>query len=527
MSLLRRPLLRALALAFALAPVASLAQTAPPSKTANWWLPAESGWGMFTVDQGNVLAASWFTYDDDGEPSWFFIPNAIPQADGSYAGPLLKFNGVPFAQIVGNASDPAQTMGQATLRFNSDKSMQFAYVIGNRTQTKTLERMNFNGNDLVCRASSGPRVNATNYSDVWSNSSSLGWGVHVTHLDTTLHASWFTYDPDREAVFMIAATTRQADGSYTGPLYRQRNGTPYYQINGGRATSGNDIVGSVTMRFSDGENATFTYTVGNVTQTKTLRRSQVGGATNICAVEPYVASGGGGGGGGGGNGQEECFPPYRIGDTRQLRDNATSNGQPSTYTFRETVVRDATFNGQTGFMQEVDGQTSAGTGVYARNYVGNGNNTTASFGAEALNPTTGQVISTSLNVPARVELARSFTVGQTIPLDFKVNGTSQGFSTTIDIKATYKLIGRESVTVPAGTFNACKFETTTEQTSSVSGISTRTQLAGTSWTSSVFGLLKRQDSGNTTVSGFGINTTTQQSSTQELLSATMNGQTTP
>jgi hypothetical protein len=453
------------------------------------------------------------------------VPNSTRQADGSYVGPIVKFSGVPFAQIAGNASDPPQTLGQATLRFNSDKSMQFAYTIGTRSQSKTLERTNFAGKDLVCRPGTGPRTTATNYSDVWSSATSTGWGVHIAHLDDALYATWYTYDPDRESIFLIGTTTRQPDGSYTGPLYRQRNGTPYYQINGTRPSSGNDVVGTVTLRFSDGENATFSYTVGNVTQSKTLRRSQVGSATNVCTVEPFTTTGGGGGGGG--SGQEECFPPYRIGDTRQIRDNATSNGQASTNTFRETVVREATFNGQAGFLQEVDGQTSAGTGVYARNYLGNGDNTTASFGAEALNPSTGQVISTSTNVPARVELARSFTVGQTVPLDFKVNGTAQGFSTTIDIKATYKLLGRESVTVPAGTFNACKFETTTEQNSSVSGISTRTLLAGTSWTSPVFGLLKRQDSGNTTVSGFGINTTTQQSSTQELLSARMNGQSTP
>ena len=521
MSLLRRSLPRALGFALACVPFVAFAQTA--SKTATWSVPTEGGWGVFTLDQGNVLSVGWFSYDDEGEPTWFLVPNSTPQPDGSYAGPILKFSGVPFAQIAGNAADPAQSLGQATLRFTSDKSMQFAYSIGARSQTKTLERTNFAGKDLVCRPGTGSRVSATNYSDVWSSPTSSGWGVHIAHLDDALYATWYTYDPDRESIFLIGGTTRQPDGSYTGPLFRQRNGTPYYQINGTRPSSGADAIGTVTLRFSDGENATFSYTIGDVTQTKTLRRSQIGSATNVCTVEAFTT----GGTGGGGNGTEECFPPYRIGDTRQLRDNSTSNGQASVYNFREKVVRDATFNGQAGFMQEVDGQTSAGTGVYARNYVGNGTNTTASFGAEALNPSTGQVISTSTNVPARVELPRSFTVGQTVPLDFKVNGTSQGFATTVDIKSTYKLIGRESVTVPAGTFNACKFETTVEQNSSVSGISTRTLLSGTSWTSSVFGLLKRQDSGNTTVSGFGINTTTQQSSTQELMSATMNGQNTP
>jgi hypothetical protein len=526
MSPIRRSLPRALALALACVPLSSIAQSAPQSKTAHWWIPAEGGWGLFTLDQGNVLASGWFSYDEDGEPTWFLIPGTAPQADGSYVGDILKFSGVPYAQIVGNAADPATRVGQATLRFDGDKSMSFSYTIGNRSQTKTMDRFNYDGLDLVCTAGSGSRIAATNYSDLWSSADSSGWGVHVIHMDEALYPTWYSYDTDREAIFLVGATARQADGSFTGPLYRQRNGTPYYQIDGAKPTSGSDAVGSVTLRFSDGENASFTYTVGNVTQTKSIRRSQFGSATNVCAVQPYTTAGGNNGGGGGG--QEECQPPYRIGDTRQLRDTSTAaNGQTSTHTYRETVLREATFNGQSGLLQEFDGQTSAGTGVYARNYVANGNGTTVSFGAEALNPSTGQVISTSTNVPARVELARSFTPGQTVALDFKVNGSSQGFTTVIDIKSTYKLVGKESVTVPAGTFEACKFETTIEQNSSVSGVSTRTLLSGTSWTSPIFGTVKRQESGTTTVSAFGQNTTTPQSSTSELLSATMNGQNTP
>ncbi|MCI1709210.1 MAG: hypothetical protein LKM39_01555 [Chiayiivirga sp.] len=113
-------------------------------------------------------------------------------------------------------------------------------------------------------------------------------------------------------------------------------------------------------------------------------------------------------------------------------------------------------------MQEVDGQTSVrGMGVYARNYVFNGNGTTGSLGAEGVNPASGQVISTSLNMcrPGSNCSAASPSA-RPCRLQFKVNGTAQGFSTIIDVKTTYKLLGKESVTVPAGTFTACKFETT-------------------------------------------------------------------
>lgn len=522
MPTLRRSLAHALTIALAAAPLAASAQTA--MKTATWWNPDESGWGLFTIDQGSSLAAGWFTYDADGEPTWFLLSGVAPRADGSYQGDLLRFTGVPFPQIAGQSANPPTVLGQATLSFQSETAMTFAYSVNGQNTTKALTRFGFNGNDLLCKSSTGSRATATNYSDLWYSASTNGWGLHISHLNNDLYATWYTYDLDGEAFFAIGATQRQADGSYTGPLLRQRNGTPFTQINGTAPSTQADTIGTVTIRFTNGTTGTFSYTVGNVTQTKPIERLQFGSTAAVCEVRAYPATTPTNPGG---SGQEECFPQYRVGDVRTMRDTAVSNGQSSVHTFRETNVREASFNGQSGILQEVDGQTSAGTGVYARNYVGNGNGTTASFGAEALDPRNGQVISTSRNVPARVELKRSFNVGETVNLDFDVNATAQGFTTTIDIKTSYKLLGKESVTVPAGTFNACKFETTTEQNSSISGVTTRTQISGTSWTHPTFGLVKLQNSGSTAVSAFGTNTTTQHSSTQELMSATMNGQTTP
>ena len=51
MSLLRRPLARALALALVASPLLVQAQTA--TKSATWWNPSEGGWGLFTTDQGS------------------------------------------------------------------------------------------------------------------------------------------------------------------------------------------------------------------------------------------------------------------------------------------------------------------------------------------------------------------------------------------------------------------------------------------------------------------------------------------
>lgn len=510
---------RALLLALAAAPCVASAQTA--MKSATWWNPDEGGWGVFTIDQGNVVAPGWFTYDTDGEPVWFLVPGATLQGDGSYKGDILRFTGVPFAQIQGSAADPATKIGEATMRFTGDKAMSFTTVIGGATQTKSLTRFNFSGNDLVCKSTTAPRTGATNYSDLWSSPGSSGWGVHISHLDTALYATWYTYDTDREAIFLIGALTRQGDGSFTGPLLRQKNGTPYPQINGTRPSPGSDQIGTATVRFTDGETATFSYTVGSVTQSKTIKRSQFGSTASVCSVEPYQTTTNPGG-------AESCLPPYAIGDTRNVRESGSANGTASApATHRERVTAAATFNGQSGFVQEYDGQTANGTGMYAKNYVGNGSGTNVSFGAEAYNPASGALISTSVNDPARIEMPRSFNVGETKSLAWTVRATASGFATNIDVYSTWKLVGRESVTVPAGTFNACKFEITSGENSNTAGVTTDTDLTGTAWTSASFGLVKQVTSGTSRVTGFGQNISTNLTGTTELISATIGGQSTP
>jgi hypothetical protein len=514
---------RALLLALTALPGLACAQSA--MKSATWWNPDEGGWGVFTIDQGNVVAPGWFTYDSDGEPVWFLVPGATLQGDGSYKGDILRFTGVPFAQISGSAADPASKVGEATMRFSGDKAMSFTTVIGGASQTKSLVRFNFSGNDLVCKSTTAPRTASTNYSDLWSSPGSSGWGVHISHLDTALYATWYTYDPDREAIFLIGSLTRQPDGSFTGPLLRQKNGTPYSQINGARPSAGADAIGTATLRFSDGETGTFSYTVGSVTQSKTIKRSQFGSTASVCSVEPYQATATPPPATGSG---DTCFPAYALGDTRNVRVTGTANGAASApATHRERITATATFNGQSGFVQEYDGQTSAGTGVYARNYVGNGSGTAASFGAEALNPASGAVISTSVNEPARVEMPLAFSVGETKSLAWKVRATASGVNSTIDVYSTWKLLGRESVTVPAGTFNACKFEISFGETSTINGVNTDTDLTGTAWTSPVFGLLKQVSAGTSRVSAFGQNIDSTLTGTQELMSATAGGQSTP
>jgi len=262
--------------------------------SATWWNPSESGWGVFTADQGSLLITGWFTYDTDGEPTWFLLTPSGLGADGSYSGNVERYTGVPFDRVPGNATESSNVIGQAQVRFSGSEQLSLSYTVGGVTQVKILSRFPFGPNPLRCTRSPTPsRATATNFSDLWwgGATGSTGWGLHISHIDALIIATWYTYDTDREAVFQIAQLTRQANGTFTGPLLRQPNGTPFLQINGQMAGGAPSQIGTASLSFSNGETGVFTSVVGGVTQSKAITRAQFGSTAAVCAtVSPTQAN---------------------------------------------------------------------------------------------------------------------------------------------------------------------------------------------------------------------------------------------
>lgn len=256
-------------------------------RSATWWVSSESGWGLTVFDQGSVLAPTWFTYDTDGEPTWFIAAGAFEQPDGSFGGELFRFTGTPFAQINGPAAQSITPVGSLTLRYRGDDELGFEYSVDGISQSKTLARFPLGQRTFACAtAASADRSSAANYTDLWSGAGEdAGWGLTLFHVDSLLVAIWYTYDDDGEAVFFLLTTTRQPDGSFAGQVFRQRNGTPFSAIDQAEPSADADIIGSTTLRFIDGQTADFGYRIGSVEQTRRITRLLVGNEANICRSE--------------------------------------------------------------------------------------------------------------------------------------------------------------------------------------------------------------------------------------------------
>lgn len=125
-----------------------------PNYQGLWWAspPAsEAGWGINFAHQGDVIFATWFTYDTDGKPMWLSM-TAFKSGDRTYAGDLARTTGPAFNAVPFDSRSVAYTkVGTATLTFTSGKEASFAYTVNGVSRTKTIMRQVFIAPGTVCQ----------------------------------------------------------------------------------------------------------------------------------------------------------------------------------------------------------------------------------------------------------------------------------------------------------------------------------------------------------------------------------------
>jgi serine protease len=255
---------------------ASMAPAAPNYQGLWWASPAgsESGWGINFAHQGDIIFATWFTYDATGK-AWWLSMTANRTGPNVYAGDLLQTRGPAFSATPfdPNAVTHA-SVGHATLTFTDASTAQFAYTVNGIAQTKTLTR-EFFGSAPACTFGAEPNLaRATNYQDLWWAAPAgveAGWGINLTEQSNEIFGTWFTYDVDGTPLWLSVLATNTAPGVYSGSLTRT-HGPPFSAVPFNPSSVTATQVGSATFTFSDGNHATFAYTIGSVSQAKPITR---------------------------------------------------------------------------------------------------------------------------------------------------------------------------------------------------------------------------------------------------------------
>ena len=277
----------------AAAAVTAAAAMAPPAANYEglWWkAPAgsESGWGINFAHQGDVIFATWFTYDDAGKAWWLSMTAnkaANKAASDTYSGTLYQthgpaFDAVPFSP----AAVTATPVGSGTLTFSNGNAATFSYTVNGISQAKPITRQVF-GPLPTCTFGAQPNLAlATNYQDLWWASpagSESGWGVNLTQQGDTIFATWFTYDLDGTPLWLVVTAQKSGPGVYTGTLYRT-TGPAFSAVPFDPAKVTATPVGPATFTFANGNAGTFAYTVNGVSQAKPITRQVFRAPGTVC-----------------------------------------------------------------------------------------------------------------------------------------------------------------------------------------------------------------------------------------------------
>jgi polyhydroxybutyrate depolymerase len=239
--------------------------------TGLWYLPGQEGWGLSITRQGDRLLPVWFTYGSNGQPTWLLVSGAAPQPDGSYAGDLIRYTGVPLASINGPASTGSRVVGRARFRSLPEDRLRFESTVEGLTQTRTLQRF-APGPLPVCAMAAGSDDDARNLGDVWWNPAEPGWGLHLTESDGRVFLAWFTYASNGEPTWLTGQLDRQPDGRYRGGLQQAASGTPFSAINGPATAFPVPTVGEAQLRLTNGSRGEFTSTLQGSTRTRPVER---------------------------------------------------------------------------------------------------------------------------------------------------------------------------------------------------------------------------------------------------------------
>lgn len=120
-----------------------------------WWVgPAEDGWGMNVIQQGEIIFATFFVYGPDKSPLWFAAPamaatGAQPSTGHRFTGDLFQTTGPWF----GGTYDPTQASGQvvgtATITFDSVETATLSYTVNGTPVLKAIKRQVFRANSVA------------------------------------------------------------------------------------------------------------------------------------------------------------------------------------------------------------------------------------------------------------------------------------------------------------------------------------------------------------------------------------------
>jgi hypothetical protein len=252
-----------------------------------WVNPADASTWVFVVN-GSGASALRLAFDAGGHPSL-----VLQWQNGLGGSSPIVANNVLYDVSGGTIRAVDPTSGALLWSSSSIGSIHWqSPIIANGTVYVTDGSSQLSAFSVPGLVPPPPGA-STNYEGLWWNAppgSEAGWGINFAHQGSVIFATWFTYDFAGSNWWLSMVANALADNLYVGNLY-VTNGPAFNAVPFDPAQVTATSVGEGTLSFSDANNATFTYEIGGLAQTKHITREVFGPMPScVWGAQPNLAS---------------------------------------------------------------------------------------------------------------------------------------------------------------------------------------------------------------------------------------------
>lgn len=150
-----------------------------------WYNPETSGRGFDIQVFNNILSVIWYTFDEQGLPTWYISSGALNGFD--YTGTFQKTHLNPDASV------SIEDAGSINIQFNSERQAQINWTIGTNQGTEAIKWLVWSYDE-----------ENNNYTGLWGRPDGPGWGVSVATIGKTSISVPYIYDANGDPRWLIS-----------------------------------------------------------------------------------------------------------------------------------------------------------------------------------------------------------------------------------------------------------------------------------------------------------------------------------
>lgn len=206
---------------------------APALAPGSYFNPDRSGHGLFLYPAGDQLAGLWYTYLQDGSPTWYYMQGSNPGSSGQWQSSLYR-------SVWNGSANTLVLAGKVTATVLSD-GLLFSYRLDGETGSEKLVPLGSG-----CPTLAGLPVDASSH---WFDPAKAGTGYSVQLFPDYEFYAAFVYDARGVARFLTseAGSFRGADA--TMPLEQLTGFCPLCERTGAPARAD---IGTLRRRLANG-----------------------------------------------------------------------------------------------------------------------------------------------------------------------------------------------------------------------------------------------------------------------------------